>query len=46
MTRAQNLVEGKGGSAGPNTKTELQKIKKQLREREKEVVKLKGEQSA
>lgn len=36
-------VEGKGGSAGPSVKSELQKVKKQLREKEKEILKLRGE---
>ena len=40
--RPQNL-EGKSGSAGPSVKTEMQKVKKLLREKEKEVLKLKVE---
>lgn len=43
--RSQNAHsnEGKGGSAGPTSKTELARTKKQLREREREIQKLKNE---
>ena len=43
--RAQNAAsaDGKGGSAGPTSKTELARTKKQLREREKEIQKLRNE---
>ena len=39
-------TEGKGGSAGPSVKTELQRVKRQLRERDQELKKLKGEQAS
>lgn len=38
-----NNNEGKGGSAGPTSKTELARTKKQLREKEKEISKLRTE---
>jgi len=37
------VSDQKGGSAGPNVKTELQRIRKMLREKEKEVQKLKSD---
>lgn len=43
LARLQNASEGKGGSAGPvNTKTELARIKKQLKDKEKEILRLKA----
>ena len=41
LQNTHNLEGGKASSAGPTSKTELTKIKKQLREKEKEVQKLK-----
>ena len=38
--------ENKGGSAGPNLKTEMTKIKNKLREKEKEIAKLLKENTA
>ena len=47
LARLQTATEAeKGGSAGPNKKTELAKIKKQLREKEKEIIKLRNENTA
>lgn len=45
LNRLQGVAnsEGKGGSAGPNAKTELSKVKKQLREKDKEINKLRTE---
>ena len=37
--------EGKGGSAGPNSKTELARAKKAVREKEKEISRLRSENS-
>ena len=43
LARLQNATESKGGSAGPvNTKTELARIKKQLKDKEKEILRLKA----
>ena len=36
-------TESKGGSAGPVSKQELARVRKQLREKEKEIQKLKNE---
>ena len=38
--------EGKGGSAGPISKTEFARVRKQLREKEKELQKLRSETTA
>lgn len=47
LARLQNASEGKGGSAGPaNPKTELARTKKQLREREKEILRLKAAENS
>ena len=43
LARLTNATETKGGSAGPNMKTELARTKKQLREKEKEITKLRTE---
>ena len=42
----QSVENNKGGSAGPSVKGELSKIKKQLREKEKEIVRMRNEQTA
>ena len=41
-----NSSEGKGGSAGPVSKTELARLRKQLREKDKDLQKLRNEQTA
>jgi hypothetical protein len=38
-------TEGKAGSAGPSTKTELARAKKAVREKEKEISRLRSENS-
>ena len=38
--------DNKGGSAGPNSKTEMSKIKNKLRDKEKEIAKLLKENTA
>ena len=46
LARLQNASEAKGGSAGPaNAKTELARIKKQLKDKEKEIQRLKAADS-
>ena len=42
-TPGTNNESSKSGSAGPSVKGELQKIKKQLREKEKEIVRMRNE---
>ncbi len=46
LQNTHNLENAKSSSAGPSAKTELAKVKKQLREKEKEVAKLRSESVA